>query len=444
MNTIYALATAPGRAGIAIVRASGPRAAQALEVVAGKVPRAREAAAVRIRNADGALIDHGLALWFPAPASATGEDVAEFHIHGGTAVVDAVQGALALVPGLRIAEAGEFTRRAFSNGKLDLTQVEALADLIAAETEGQHRQAARQLDGDLGRLMQGWRNEVLRALAHVEAIIDFSEEELPDSLVVDVTAGLQRLVPEMKAVVRGAAWGERLRSGIHVALIGAPNVGKSCLLNRLTRREAAIVSDTAGTTRDVVEVHLNLNGIPFTLADTAGLRDGVGPVEEEGVRRAEARGAAADMRLAVFDGGEWPRLHSRTERLLDEATIVVVNKSDLLSGRSVPRTLAGQSVCFVSAKTGEGMVGLMRILEQAAGSAAPAGEAPVLTRGRHREALIETVDQLQRFLDSPQDRDLELRAADLRFAARSLGRITGHVDVEDVLDSVFAEFCIGK
>lgn len=445
MSTIYALSTGRGRAGIAVVRVSGPGAGVALETLADRRPKPREATAARIGAADGSLIDRGLVLWFPAPASATGEDVAEFHVHGGAAVVDAVGLALSAIPGLRTAEAGEFTRRAFRNGKLDLTQVEAVADLIAAETEVQRRQAARQLDGELGRMLDHWRAEALRALAHIEAAIDFADEEHPADAAAGASARVRRLLPQMDEALAGAALGERLRTGIHAALVGAPNVGKSSLLNRLARRDAAIVAETAGTTRDVVEVHLDLAGIPLILADTAGLRTGAQEdVEREGVRRAEARAASADLRIAVFDGGAWPALDPRTEALVDEHTVVAVNKADLMDTVPAAAEVAGQPGVFVSATTGAGLTELVAELERKAEAGAAPGEVPALTRGRHREALARAVEHLRRFLAAEDAVALELRAEDLRLAARELGRITGQVDVDEMLDMVFADFCIGK
>ena len=448
MPTIFALSSGRGRAGIAVLRVSGPEAGGALRALAGKVPAPRAAtmAALRDTTDSGAMLDHGMLLWFPGPASATGEDVAEFHVHGGPAVVAALLGALGRLPGLRPAEAGEFARRAFANGKLDLTQAEALADTIEAETEAQRVQALRQLDGELGRTLERWREEILRGLAGVEAAIDFAEDDLPADAAAAAAARVHRLAPEMDEYLADARRGERLRGGVHAVLLGAPNVGKSSLLNRLARRDAAIVSATAGTTRDIVEVHLDLGGYPLVVADTAGLRGDAGEIEGEGVRRALARAESADLKLAVFDGEEWPATDPRTRALLDDDTLVVVNKSDRIAGGPPEAAeVAGRPVWFVSARTGAGMEGLLAALEAALSERAGLGESAGLTRARHRDSLAECVASLRRFLARGGGAaELELAAEDLRLAARAVGRISGRVDVEDVLDRVFAEFCIGK
>ena len=286
MSTIFAPATAPGPAGVAVVRISGTEAGTALASLAGTLPEPRKAVLRTFRGPAGEVLDEGLALWFPRPNSFTGEDVVELHVHGGRATMRAVLDALRPMPGLRPAEPGEFTRRAFENGKLDLTQVEALADLVQAETEGQRRQAARQLEGGLGTRLEAWRSEVLKALAHVEAAIDFAEDEVPDA-AAGAVARVQRLVPQLDAALGASPRAERLRAGVHVAIVGPPNAGKSSLLNAIAGREAAIVSATAGTTRDVVEVHLDLDGMPVVLADTAGLRESLDEIEGEGVRRVQ-------------------------------------------------------------------------------------------------------------------------------------------------------------
>lgn len=444
MSTIYALSSGRGRAGIAIVRVSGPEAGTAMRALVGKQPRPRQATSTGIHAADGSLIDRGLVLWFPAPASVTGEDVGEFHVHGGLAVVNAIRVALSAVPKLRAAEAGEFTRRAFQNGKLDLTQVEAVADLIAAETQSQRLQAARQLDGELGRMLGTWRAETLRALAYVEAAIDFAEEELPEDVVAGAAVRVRGLLPQMDEALAGAAQGERLRTGLHAVLIGAPNVGKSSLLNRLVRHDVAIVAKMAGTTRDVVEAHLDFAGMRMILADTAGLRSGTDEVEQQGVSRAISRANSADLKIAVFAGDVWPVLDARTEALVDERTVVVVNKADLMDVLPGAIKVAGRRAIVVSATTGLGMAELEGELEKISKNHVPPAEEPALTRGRHREAVEVAAGHLRSFLGAGEGSAVELRAEDLRLASRELGRITGHVDVEEVLDVVFNEFCIGK
>ncbi len=438
METIYALSSAAGRAGVAVIRVSGPAAADAVGALSGRPPGRVRAAELRLLGAAGdEPLDHALVLWFAGPASFTGEDVAEFHVHGGRAVVAGVLAALARVPGLRLAEAGEFTRRAFENGKLDLTAAEGLADLIDAETSAQRRQALRQMEGALGGLYEGWRERLMRLLAHTEAEIDFPDEELPGDLLARLGPEITALRAEIEAHLNDGGRGERLRDGVEVAIVGPPNVGKSSLLNRLARREAAIVADEAGTTRDVLEVRLDLGGVPVTLADTAGLREAAGAVEREGVRRALARAEAADLRIVVAalraDGGL-----DGDFALARAGDLKVVNKADLGS-------FAAADTLAVSAASGTGIDALEEALRGAVASRFEASERPVITRARHREGLEACAGALGRASAALEaGRAAELVAEDLRLAARALGRITGRVDVEDLLDVVFRDFCIGK
>ncbi|MBE0533395.1 MAG: tRNA uridine-5-carboxymethylaminomethyl(34) synthesis GTPase MnmE [Rhodospirillales bacterium] len=443
-GTIYALATANGPAGVAVIRLSGPEAGEALRHLTGAAPPAPRRL-VRMRFTDprnGETLDDGLGAWFAAPGSFTGEDVVEFHLHGGRAVVAGVLAALGRIEGLRLAEPGEFTRRAFENGKMDLTAAEGLADLVAAETAAQRRQALRQMQGALGALYEGWRHDLLGGLAHVEAAIDFADEDLPEGLIEGVRVRVATLRDAMAAHLADGRRGERLRDGVHVAIIGPPNAGKSSLLNLLARREAAIVADTAGTTRDVIEVHLDLGGLPVVVADTAGLREGGDAIECEGVRRAEARAAEADVRIAVFDATRWPAADGRAAALVDSATVVVINKSDLATPPP-PLAVGGVSALAVSVRTGAGIEDLLAKLAAAVAARCPAAGAPAMTRARHREALEDCVAALDRFVGGSAATP-ELAAEDLRLATRALGRITGRVDVEDMLDVIFRDFCIGK
>jgi|TARA_R100000322_G_scaffold168461_1_gene138213 tRNA modification GTPase len=439
LNTIYALSTAPGRAGVAVIRISGEAVRAAIAALTGEGPgRPREALLRRFRDpVSGAPLDLGLLLFFEAPASFTGEDVAELHIHGGRAVVASVLRALSALPGLRAAEPGEFTRRAFENGKLDLTAVEGLADLIDAETEAQRVQALRQMEGALGLLYEGWRARLVRALAYAEAEIDFPDEEVPGDLLAKLGPEIGALASEIGAHLDDGRKGERLRDGIEVAIVGPPNVGKSSLLNRLAGREAAIVSDEAGTTRDVLEVRLDLGGVPVTLADTAGLREAAGSIEREGVRRALARAEAADLRVVVVAPDAAGEIEGDFA-LAREGDICVVNKLDL--DVAVPDGAIG-----ISALTGEGLDRLEAVLRERVGFAYEAQEHPLITRARHREGLASCAASLDRARQALEaGRDAELVAEDLRLAARALGRITGRVDVEDLLDVIFRDFCIGK
>lgn len=440
-DTIYALASGPGRAGVAVIRVSGPRAGDALDRLAGEArPPARTAVLRRFRNADGDEIDRGLALWFPGPASFTGEDCVEFHVHGGPAVVSALAGALDAA-GLRPAEAGEFTRRAFSNGKMDLTEAEGLADLIDAETEGQRAQALAQMTGALRILYEGWREALISVLAALEGEIDFpDEDDVPDHLGEFAAAPLDNLIHELAAHLDDERRGERVREGFVVALIGAPNAGKSSLLNRIARRDAAIVTDIPGTTRDIVEVRVVLGGFPVILADTAGLRDAADQVEAEGVRRALARAEEADLRLALVDVSR-ETLTTDLKAHLRPGDAVVWNKCDLADAH--PGAPDGVEKFRVSAVTGEGVGALEAWLTETVTERLGRREAPALSRARHRAGVERALDRLRaaraRVGDAP-----ELAAADVHLGLRALEGLTGRIDVEDVLDRVFSQFCIGK
>jgi len=449
-DTIYALSSGGGRAGVAVIRVSGPKAGTALATLAGTaLPPPRLATRVRLSDPEsGEPLDDGLALWFPKPASFTGEDVTELHVHGGHAVVAGILEALAKTTGLRMAEPGEFSRRAFENGKFDLTAAEGLADLVEAETSAQRRQALRQLHGELGRIYESWRERLLAALAHREAAIDFSDEDLPPGVDAAAKAQVIEIEREIADHLRDDRRGERLRDGLLIAIIGAPNAGKSTLLNKLARRDAAIVSATAGTTRDVIEVHLDLGGYPVIVADTAGLRDGRDEVEIEGIRRARGKALDADLRLALFDGEAWPARDPHTAELVDDGTVVVVTKSDLKKPMP-PLEVDGHRAVAISAVTGAGLDALLREITGRAAALVGASTSPTLTpaltRARHREALEECRAALKRFVAAEAERATpELAAEDLRLAARALGRITGRVQVEDVLDVIFRDFCIGK
>jgi tRNA modification GTPase len=446
-STIFALSSAKGRAGVCVFRISGPAARAALESLTGEaVPPSRHANLRTISLGDGTPIDRGLVLWFPAPASFTGEDVAEFHLHGGPAVIAATVRRLAELEGLRPAEAGEFTRRAFENGKLDLTEAEGLADLIAAETEQQRRLAQRQLAGELKDLYERWRADLIQALARLEATIDFVDEDLPAGLLADVRERVDRLSRELGAHAADNRRGEIVRDGFTVVILGAPNVGKSSLLNALARRDVAIVSAIPGTTRDAIEVDLDLGGYAVTLIDTAGLRETRDEIESEGIRRARQKAAHADLRLGVVDASA--KDDSRATNELGKDDAVLLNKSDLAADHHVPEVWAKDgsplTVMRISAKTGQGIDELLAWLEARVIEAAGAIDAMPMTRARHRAALAEAQAALARVPASLGARTIDLAAEDLRLAARALGRITGRVDVEDLLDVIFREFCIGK
>jgi tRNA modification GTPase len=439
-STIFALSSGRPPAAIAVVRVSGPSAHVALEKLIGRVPEPRKATLARLRDpGSGDVIDEALVLWFPGPHSETGEDVAELQLHGGHAVIAGVLGALGTIAGCRPAEPGEFTRRAFEAGKLDLTAVEGLADLIAAETPAQRRQAFRQLKGLIGDRAEAWRRRLIEALALVEARIDFADEaDVPEDLIGPALHVAQQLRDEIAAALADGRRGERLRDGLVVAIAGPPNAGKSTLLNRLARREAAIVSPYAGTTRDVIEVHLDLDGYPVTLLDTAGIRNSEDPVELEGVRRARERAAAADLVLWVTDASAaGPGM---MESIENSEVWMVKNKIDLVTEK---QDHINEYEFILSATTGLGMDTLVAALAAYARRYFSATESAVVTRARHRHALEETKAALDRAISNDGRRE-ELIAEDLRSAATTLGRLTGRVDVEDILDVIFRDFCIGK
>ncbi len=442
-DTIFALASAPGRAGIAVIRISGPGAGAALRDLTGSLPAPRRAVHRRFRDPrTDETIDEGIAVYFKAPGSFTGEDIAEFQLHGGRAVLQAIFAQLGARPGFRMAEPGEFTRRAFLNGKLDLTAAEAVADLVAAETAAQRRQALRQLGGEFGRLCEAWRERLIRAQARLEAEIDFPEEDLPAALWSSVRGEVGKLRDEIGAQLADERRGERLREGVSVAILGPPNAGKSSLMNALARREVAITSHIAGTTRDVIEVQLDLGGYPVILADTAGLRPPGDAIEEEGLRRARARAESADLRLVVVDVSK-PEEIEAVGAYLGSGAILVANKIDIATpGNGLDGVgRGGLAALPISVLNGTGMSELIDHLLEKVEESLSAENAPLVTRARHRAALEACHAALKRFDDA---RLPELAAEDLRAAAASLGRITGRVDVEVMLDALFKEFCIGK
>ncbi|MEJ0027790.1 MAG: tRNA uridine-5-carboxymethylaminomethyl(34) synthesis GTPase MnmE [Rhizomicrobium sp.] len=434
-GTIYALSSAPGRAGVAVVRVSGPAARAVAERLCGALPPPRRAVLRTLTASDGAAIDAALVQWFPGPASFTGEDVVEFHVHGGRAVVERLSAEISTVPGTRPAEPGAFTRRAVENGKLDLTQAEALIDLIDAETESQRRQALGQYGGALGEIYEGWRERLVRALAWAEAAIDFATEELPDDMNAQVRRQVHDIAEEIRLHLADDRRGEIVRDGLFLTVIGPPNAGKSSLINALAKRDVAIVAETAGTTRDVIEVRLDIGGFLVLVADTAGLRETADAVESEGVRRALTRAGQSDLVLLLLDGSQEEPWAGLPEGTVASADLVAWNKADL----PAPRRRDG---LHISLKTGQGVDNLLNEIEKIVSSRLDhAAEAPVVTRSRHRDALGEGLAALQRALRAD---DVELFAEDLRLAVRAIGRITGKVDVEDLLDVVFRDFCIGK
>ena len=441
-DTIYALASGYGTAGVAVIRVSGPKANSVLSKISGEpTPKPRLASLRRLREIKtGYDIDDAIVIWFPGPASFTGEDIVEFHTHGGTAVISGIFSAISSIESCRMANPGEFTRRAFENRKLDLTSAEAVADLVAAETTEQRRQALAQYDGALANIYDGWRTKLTEILANTEVMIDFSDEEIPDDLNSTNKHNILCIKKVITQYIDDKNIGERIRTGFRVAIIGEPNVGKSSLLNKIAGREAAIVSKTKGTTRDIIEVHIQLGGYSVIIADTAGLRETQEEVESEGVRRARKLAEDADMKLVMFDATHFPNIAEISKKYLDDDAIAVFNKVDIIN-QPVPFELDFHKAFLISALTGEGLDPLLSTLQDKIQKRLKNAEIPPLTRARHRESLEAVLDALGRAERAVLP---ELAAEDLRLAARALARITGRVDVEDVLDVIFMDFCIGK
>lgn len=442
-DTIFAPATAPGRAAIAIVRVSGPRTHSVIQSIAGPCPAPRFASLRDFRDGDGRLIDRGIVIWFPNPKSFTGEDSAEFHLHGGRAVVAAFLAHLGTLEDCRFAQPGEFSRRAVLNGTMDLTEAEGLADLIDAETEAQRRIASRQMAGELGRVADQWREKLIECLARSEAVLDFSDEAdvIEERAFRSVATDLSALRDEMARALQTAERGERLRDGLLVLIAGPPNAGKSSLLNHLARRDVAIVSPIAGTTRDLIEVHLDLEGYPVTLIDTAGIRESIDPVELEGMRRTLERAERADLVLwlqpsdgAIESGPE--QIEAGTARI-----ITVLTKTDLaFSALNVSDDLYP-----ISVMANQGIDALVaKLKREAEASLWVSNDDVVLTRARHKSIVAESLSALDHALASFENGLPELIVEDIRLAARAIGRMTGHVGVEEILDRLFSSFCIGK
>jgi len=444
-ETIFALASAPGRAGIAVYRISGPEAEQTLQVLTrSPTPAPRSAVRAMVYDPEkDDQIDDGIAIWFPAPKSFTGEDVVELHLHGGAAIRKRILEILTSQPRLRLSEPGEFTRRAVLAGKIDLTAAEGMIDLIDAETEAQRRQALRQSQGALGEIYDGWRQILLSSLAHLEAFIDFPDEDLSIEEEA-IWLPIAKIVEELSEHLDDNGRGERLREGLRISILGPPNAGKSSLLNWLVKRDAAIVSETAGTTRDVIEVHLDVVGYPVVFLDTAGIRKAASEIESIGIARSFDQAQTSDLKIVMVAANE-TEMFSTVEQLIDQDTIVVINKIDLRDTEVIDiadKCLSAEAIIFeVSISEKVGLKGLLDGIAAAVDRRVNTGSSPAISRARHREALNECAEALNRSQNEPL---LELRVQDLRAAMRALGKITGAVDIEEVLDAVFQDFCIGK
>jgi tRNA modification GTPase len=435
-ETIYAQATIAGKSGVAVIRISGAKSFDALKNLTKKdLPDMRYMVFGKLYNKQDEIIDHAMYVCFKAPHSFTGEDVVELHVHGSRAVINAVIQNLSEMQDLRMAEAGEFAKRSFLNGKMDLTQAEGLADLIDAETEIQAKQALRQMGGQLEKLYDGWRHSIVENLAFTEAFIDFPEEEIPQDIIQEINNKINEVKSQISAHLSDNNIGEKIRDGIKIAIIGAPNVGKSSLLNCLAKRDVAIVSNIAGTTRDIVEVHLNIKGIQVIIADTAGLRESQDLIEKEGIIRAKDRAKESDLILALFDASMLPEMDLETKNLVTDNSIVIFNKIDKATD-IMPNNSIG-----ISVKENINIDNLIVRISDFVSSIISDSSDPVITRERYRIALSNSLIALNEFsLAKP----IELAAEDLRHAAFHIGTITGHVDVESLLGIIFSNFCIGK
>ncbi|PIR37672.1 MAG: tRNA uridine-5-carboxymethylaminomethyl(34) synthesis GTPase MnmE [Alphaproteobacteria bacterium CG11_big_fil_rev_8_21_14_0_20_39_49] len=443
MQTIFACATAPIKSGVAIIRVSGSNSPHILKSLTGQgIIPARTALLRKIKNpVTYEIIDEAVILYFPTPNSFTGEDVVEFHIHGSRAVISEMLEILSTFDDTRLACPGEFSKRAFDNGKMDLTEAEGLADLIDAETKAQARQAMRQKQGILGSLYDGWRSELISILANIEAYIDFPDEPIPDDTVAKVVEQVRRLKSSIAKHLNDNRRGEKLRSGINAVIAGAPNTGKSSLINYLSKRDVAIVSEIAGTTRDSIEVHLDLGGYPLTIIDTAGLRKNADTIEAQGIKIALQKAQDADINILLFDANQLPDIDKNTLSLVNENSIIVINKIDLKDNITIPDILEKHSPILISTKEQIGLDKLLLRLEEKTKDQLDISSDPVITRQRHRSLLIETNISLDNF---SLDDELEIASENLRQAAVSLGKITGHINIEEILDSIFSNFCIGK
>ena len=442
--TIYALSTGPGIAGIAIIRVSGKKTADVIKKITGnKLPNPREATRRKFNYINtNELIDEGVLLWFPAPNSYTGEDLAEFHVHGSRAVITALHKTMAQIENCRLAEPGEFTKRAFQNGKISLLKAESIADLISSETEIQRKQALKIMSGKSSNRFNSWREKLLKILSHVEAKIDFPDENLPKDILIDIQKTSDQVSFEIQKTLNDQKVGEKIREGFKIAIIGPTNAGKSSLLNYLSKRDVAIVSETAGTTRDVIETHLNLDGYPVIVSDTAGIRDSKDEIEQKGVKLALHRADDADLKLVIIDGNS-NDLNKTLKDFVDENAILVVNKSDLLNG-NLNEKFKKHEYVLISIKNNSNLDQLISKIKNKLKNKFISNEDILITRERHRQHLEHCIAYLKSFKNKKGSKEFDKAAEDLRLATRHLGMIVGKVDVEELLGSIFNDFCIGK
>jgi len=442
--TIYALSTGPGISGIAVIRVSGKNTADVVKKLTGsKLPAPRVATLKKFNKHGGKeLIDEGVIIWFPAPNSYTGEDLVEFHVHGSRAVISAMHLAISKVKNTRLAEPGEFTKRAFQNGRINLLKAESIADLISAETEIQRKQALKIMSGKSSDRFNSWRKKLLKILSHIEAKIDFPDEDLPKNIINGIQKTSGNVLKEIRKTLNDQKVGERIREGFKIAILGPPNSGKSSLLNYLSKRDAAIVSEIAGTTRDVIETHLNLDGYPVVVSDTAGIRSSKNEIEKKGIKIALKRAEDADLKLVIVSVKN-VNFTSVLKDLLKKNAILVVNKSDLAKGKLNSKFKKYEHV-LISIKNDSNLNKLILIIKNKLKNKFTTTEDILITRERHRQNLINCVQHLEKFQKKKSAQDFDKAAEDLRLATRHLGMIVGKVDVEELLGSIFNDFCIGK
>ncbi len=442
--TIYALSSGSSISGIAVIRVSGKNASEVVKkLTLNKLPEPRVATLRKFnKNGQKSLIDEGVVLWFPGPNSYTGEDLAEFHIHGSRAVIDAMHNSIEKIKNCRLAEPGEFTKRAFQNGKINLLKAESISDLISSETEIQRRQAVRIMTGKSSDKYNLWRTKLLKVLSHVEAKIDFPDEELPKNIITRVQNISNSVLKDIKKTLNDQKVGERIREGFKIAIVGPPNSGKSSLLNYLSKRDAAIVSEIAGTTRDVIETHLNLDGYPVVVSDTAGIRSSKNEIEKKGIKIALKRAEDADLRLVIISAKS-ADFTGVLKRLLTKNALLVINKSDLINGK-LDKKIKKYNHILISIKKDLNLKKLVAKIKNKLKNKFMTNEDIIITRERHRQNLVNCVRHLEKFKKKKLALDFDKAAEDLRLATRHLGMIVGKVDVEELLGSIFNDFCIGK
>ena len=442
--TIYALSSGPGVSGVAVIRVSGKKTAEVVKRLTGsKLPTPRVATLKKFnKNGGKEMIDEGVIIWFPGPNSYTGEDLAEFHVHGSRAVIKAMHSAISKIKNCRLAEPGEFTKKAFQNGRINLLKAESIADLISAETEIQRKQAVKIMIGKSSDKFNSWREKLLKILSHVEAKIDFPDEDLPKNIIQEIQKASDNILKEIKRTLDDQKVGERIREGFKIAIVGPPNSGKSSLLNYLAKKDAAIVSEIAGTTRDVIETHLNLDGYPVILSDTAGIRSSKNEIEKKGIKIALKRAEDADLRLVIISAKNVD-FTNVLKKLLTKNAILVINKSDLVKEK-INSKLKKYEHVSISIKKNSNLNQLITKIKNKLKNKFITAEDILITRERHRQNLIKCVEHLEKFKKKKTAKDFDKGAEDLRLATRHLGMIVGKVDVEELLGSIFNDFCIGK